>query len=117
MISFNDNYGLPTPPERAVAMVFHVQLSTQDWDTACVHFRRSTTLKRIEFRVIGDSKTTYEYLSRMFNTCHEYLCPLESIVFPRSKDLLRRRSLEIVVNFMRSRPDTLWQIWGTDASR
>ena len=110
MISFYDNYGENTPPERAVAMVFHVQLSTRDWDTACVHVRRSTTLKHIEFRIIGDSKTTYEYLSRMFATCHEYLCPLESIVFPRSKDLLRRRSLEIVVNFMRSRPDTLWSL-------
>ena len=90
-------------------------LSRENWDVLCEFIRRSNTLKCIEFEHIGgDARTTYEYLSSLFDMRQHFCCPLESIKFSLHdnwrNEILRRRHLGIVMDFLKTRPNTLWTL-------
>ena len=88
-------------------------LSKENWGKACAFIHQSTSLKSITFCKIGsDDRNTYNYLASVFSTSEHNICPslcAIEIALPR-KELFRRRHLGIVIDFMKTHPNTVWTL-------
>ena len=88
-------------------------LSKENWGKACAFIHQSTSLKSITFCKIGsDDRTTYNYLASVFSISEHNICPslcAIEIALPR-KELFRRRHLGIVIDFMKTHPNTVWSL-------